>query len=170
MSRTSDKIVKALLENEEEDYKGLYNVPERPWYLPLGTVSHGTMREEHLIPRFLDALDTVDHDRAEFLRSRYCFVDADDPEFCWDTVFNSLNDHAPPFTYFGAHPGDGSDYGVWVNDEAIASVLAEGDNELGEMVEGGTIPTGYKYVVVKDRAGDYVELLDGQTGKQIWRT
>lgn len=89
-----------------------------------GTVSHGTLREEDLIPAFLDALAGLgcqDADVAEIRRrvegGDYDFTSEDAIWDLNDVLFDRLNDHAPEGHYFGAHPGDGSDFGFWENEE-----------------------------------------------------
>ena len=85
-----------------------------------GTVSHGTMRAEDLIPAFLDAL--AEHDMAahDAIRDEYGHsweddwdYDSEDAEFMLEALFDALNNIAPEGTYFGSHPGDGCDYGFW---------------------------------------------------------
>lgn len=34
-----------------------------------------------------------------------------------ETLFDILNNHALPYFYFGAHPGDGADFGYWLSEE-----------------------------------------------------
>lgn len=100
----------------------------------LGTVSHATMRSEDLIPRFIETLDAL---KEEESLSRWPNVDRwtriDDTcaaieqrlangesyhaseESSWDieSLFDLLEEYAPDGCYFGAHEGDGSDYGFW---------------------------------------------------------
>ena len=97
-------------------------------YAQIGTVSHGTMREEDLIPEFTDTLEYYakqnnrkDHLAiVEEIRGR---MDNDDyyqsDDASWDlneTLFDALNEYAMPYFYFGSHLGDGSDYGYWLSE------------------------------------------------------
>jgi hypothetical protein len=158
-----------LVENEE-DYKDVYGAGEEAPVLGLGTVIHHTMREEDLIPAFLDALETVAPFKAAEMRQDYADEIAQaDPEFCWETLVDELNRHVPPYTYFGSNPGDGSDYGVWVDEETIRDDLRYEDNEkLLAMTKGQPMPVGSRYIIVLDHAGNMEELIDGRTRKQIW--
>ena len=82
-----------------------------------GTVSHGTMRPEDLIPAFCDALEelgdlhSATHVRRQWENGPLNDVDA------LDYLFDALDACAPAGYYFGAHPGDGSDYGFWEAEE-----------------------------------------------------
>lgn len=91
-----------------------------------GTISHGTMREEDLIPDFVAELRRLGHEDGE-LDEIEARLEAHDTvpyygteEAGWDLneyLFEALNEHAPEGHYFGSHPGDGSDYGFWPNEE-----------------------------------------------------
>jgi hypothetical protein len=110
---------------------------------PIGSVSHGTMRTEDLIPTFLTELRnqvrTPGNDRLrrkqhfQLIRDierrmkgesyedskmvtagqsgRESFADED-----LGDLFDALREYAGPYFYFGAHPGDGSDYGYWLSE------------------------------------------------------
>ena len=95
---------------------------------PLGTVSHGTMRPQDLIPAFLDILRDVDgaaHEQYMLMPfgpvPSHVMDEGDDSEW-WQSedalwilqdLFDALDAASPEGFYFGAHPGDGSDYGFW---------------------------------------------------------
>jgi hypothetical protein len=94
----------------------------------LGTVSHGTMRTQDLIPAFLDALAEVDSSAYEqIMVCQFSFIpdyvmdegdgsewwNSEDASYKLDDLFDALDAAAPEGCYFGAHPGDGSDYGFW---------------------------------------------------------
>lgn len=115
----------------------------------IGSVSHGTMLEEDLIPCFIDLLSELNEDRslslpygasaeltaqyvAEFTRLDNLlaeieqrqqsddYYESEDASYDLNEVlFNELENFAPPYFYFGAHPGDGSDYGFWLSEDAI---------------------------------------------------
>ena len=97
-----------------------------------GSVSHGTMRTQDLIPAFLDTLAEVFPEAYEGYMvcpfppvPAYVQDEGDDSPW-WDSLeasyiledlFERLQDAATEGYYFGAHPDDGSDYGFWQIDE-----------------------------------------------------
>jgi len=157
--------------DEGDEYKEVFHrdVPEQR-YIPFGTLVHATLREEDLIPAFLDAIEMVDPVEAMELRNNYTEeIERADPEFCWETLLDALNRHVPPYSYFGAHIGDASDFGVWPNLEEIDRTVEEKPEELQSVPEGQPLPRGSKYIALTDAHGSYVALLDGLTGAEIWR-
>ncbi len=105
-----------------------------------GTLIHGTMRLQDLIPCFLSELN-IEGDRrfatewnsiTSFMEKTGAYANAEDDssdilEDWYDTeaaqeVLNDLFDALDAMAqekgfYFGAHPGDGSDYGYWKEEE-----------------------------------------------------
>lgn len=96
----------------------------------IGSVSHGTLRPEDLIPAFMDALQELNPERAKELEGdaeRILAIETDDEQRCDDdleessyflneTLVDALNACAPTGIYFGSHPGDGSNFGFWVSE------------------------------------------------------
>jgi len=79
-----------------------------------GSVSHATMRSEDLIPTFIAVLKDIDADQAaEYERDLPEDLGSEEACDFLDDLFDVLDGHAPEGCYFGAHPGDGSDYGFW---------------------------------------------------------
>lgn len=96
------------------------------------SVIHATHRPQDLIPAFLDAVRDVAPAHYEgMMASSFGPIPAyvqdegdssdwwqsDDASYLLEELFNVLNDHAPEGYYFGAHPGDGSDFGFWQIEE-----------------------------------------------------
>lgn len=96
------------------------------------SLSHGTMRNEDLLQSFASALEGamaaegVKHPRFVCLvEDAYNYADDDtnldaDSEEAGEVVnelFDALNWYAPEKCTFGAHEGDGCDYGFWQMDE-----------------------------------------------------
>ena len=93
-----------------------------------GTVSHGTLRPQDLIPAFLDAVRDYAPAHYEGMMAAafgpipsHVMDEGDDSDwwqsedagFLLEALFNILEEAAPEGMYFGAHPGDGSDFGFW---------------------------------------------------------
>jgi len=92
----------------------------------IGTsISHATLRDEDLIPAFEAVLDTagVEYERpasVDKLLLGQPLTDDEQEEFAYyvnEKLIDLLDGIAPEGTYFGAHPGDGSDFGFWEVDE-----------------------------------------------------
>lgn len=91
-----------------------------------GTIIHGTLRMQDLIPAFLDALWQVApaaaasfqsiQDRAQG-REGSAWWDGEEAAAMLERLTDTLNEHAPEGHYFGAHPGDGADFGFWKVEE-----------------------------------------------------
>lgn len=120
--------------------------------LRIGPVSHGTMRPEDLIPSFLWECNHIRLSQTErdtvrgIAREFNTFPDdfgIDAVNAAWReqmndalmSLFDILDAHCPDFCTFGAHEGDGSDYGVWPNtdidahDGVFRSPCLPGENE-----------------------------------------
>lgn len=99
--------------------------------LTIGTISHGTLRNEDLASAIHAALKSQGHKESDMLMRELrgianALVDDNDSEILSDGI-DALNYHVPMFCYAGFHPGDGSDLGVWPDHEMIESAIADGD-------------------------------------------
>jgi len=84
----------------------------------IGTVIHGTLRSEDLIPAFADELELLDEQKefVSLVKEANKFKDWEDVEECgWliERLVDALSEFAPDGCYFGATEGDGSDFGFW---------------------------------------------------------
>lgn len=112
-------------------------------YASLGSISSGTLRTEDLLSAFADALedcvqvnaDAWCSDAGRAQRDAYCAligsardcfdedgeeIDAEKQDSAEDLVqalSDALQDFAPDYVYFGAHPGDGADFGYWLSED-----------------------------------------------------
>jgi hypothetical protein len=99
--------------------------------LAIGTISHGTLRNEDLASAIHAALKSQGRKESDVLMRDLRgiangLVEDNDSEIVADGI-DALNDHVPMFCYAGFHPGDGSDLGVWPDHEMIESAIADGD-------------------------------------------
>lgn len=88
------------------------------------TVSWGTHRPDDLIPKFMAVLKEYGKEAYDkYVSENPEVVDwkmLDDETKGWvvDELFDLLDGIAPEDCYFGAHPGDGADFGFWQVDES----------------------------------------------------
>ena len=86
---------------------------------PNWSVIHGTHRPQDLIPAFLAVIRST----PEYLQiSVPSYATEDESSDWWDgeecffileELFDVLDSYSPTNHYFGAHQGDGSDFGYW---------------------------------------------------------
>ena len=127
----------------------------------IGTISHGTLRSEDLLASFSDELRRlVGKDAAAawpylstLTGANDCLAEvqeSDNEPADAQEIINELADFlselAPPYCYFGAHPGDGSDFGFWPDFDAIE---CEG---LPRVEDASELPDGYtgEWLLVND--------------------
>ena len=94
-----------------------------------GTIIHGTLRNEDIIPALLDYLEAMplhksvsNDERIEKVRIFKEDFRGKEPESEWATelcyeVFDAINEYLPEGFYCGSLEGDGSDFGVWLDYE-----------------------------------------------------
>jgi hypothetical protein len=100
--------------------------------ITFGTIIHGTHRPQDLIPAFLDVVAEIAPEHYEGMMAASFgpipsyvqdegdsseWWNSEDASYLLESLFDILNDHAPDGYYFGAHPGDGSDFGFWECEE-----------------------------------------------------
>jgi len=63
---------------------------------------------------------------------------------------DALGEYSPPFCIFGAHEGDGSDFGWWVCMDVVEEARSDGELPSGnKLPECGTCSAG-QFLVVSD--------------------
>ena len=112
-------------------------------FAKFGTVSHATLRTEDLLESFASELEWQVRRNGDFLSrpENFAMRDrlnnlvglaqdawAEDGQTLQDEnaaaemingLQDALNEFAAPYAYFGAHPGDGSDFGYWPDIDGV---------------------------------------------------
>ena len=118
-----------------------------------GSISHGTLREEDLVPTFLSVLGDLDVNRASALKEKYADTiehleqglepNADDRGWLMEELHDALNAAAPAGYAFGASEGDGSDFGFWTDEPEITVTItrsAGADGAILVMIDTNFAP------------------------------
>lgn len=136
-----------------------------------GSISSGTMRPEDLIPDFVYELRQLCGDDADHLK--LCAeanaiedfeIEADIADEVLSDLFDALDSYAPAYGYFGAHPGDGADYGFWLSEVAMEDFDGLKVNDLSE------IPDDYvgEVMVINDHGNVTLGVQDKGEFREIW--
>jgi hypothetical protein len=108
----------------------------------IGTISHCTMREEDLIPAFIDELIRLNNNKHEYksiINEGKKIIEKGEYDteytsiFLNETLWDALNNFSPPYMYFGCTEGDGSDYGFWIYNDIDNDFDGLRVNDLSEV-------------------------------------
>lgn len=101
----------------------------------LGTVSHGTLRTQDLIKAFANELvglgvvlsdthkEEIEYVLTTYTEGREYSFNEGVPEFVLYELIEELERAAPLYCYFGTTEGDGSDFGFWVDHDAVQDAI-----------------------------------------------
>ena len=139
----------------------------------IGSVSTATMRNEDLIPCFVAHLRgqktmTEAHGwlagevEAHMEADDYYESDASDEDM--EALFEALDCYGPEGFYFGAHPGDGADYGWWLSESFME------DFEGLKVGDLAAIPPAYEgeVLVVNDHGNPSLYLASKGDVTECW--
>ena len=140
--------------------------------LDIGSVSSCTMRTEDLIPAFVWECNHLRLSRSERATVREIekrmrapdYYDSEDSDYDLnEDPFTILDSHCPPYCYFGAHEGDGSDYGVWFASESFDEDCRSG--EVLKVSDLGEVPAGHSGMVAQVSDHGNLELYRAVNGR-----
>ena len=101
----------------------------------LGSISSGTLRTEDLLQAFVEQyrLRNLNTNPRLGLEAGRLIRIAGDREWTDDehhsagmvciALQDALQESCPPFVYFGAHPGDGADFGFWPDMDSLNEAI-----------------------------------------------
>lgn len=110
--------------------------------ISLGSISHGTLKSSDLVQAFHSELSH--NERTDFDATGSgkivaglmelndddvwdAFNDTDDAPEIVEELSGILGSDLPPFFRFGAHEGDGSDFGYWFDNDAFEQSVRDGE-------------------------------------------
>jgi hypothetical protein len=137
----------------------------------IGSISSGTMRPEDLIPVFADHLRRL---RGSLPRAIYDGIralrgdlDSEDAADILSDLADALGEYAPPYFYFGAHPGDGANYGFWLSESWQQDIRDSGGLEVKDTAD---VPADYSGEVLHVNDHGNATLYAATRGKlrEIW--
>lgn len=138
----------------------------------LGSISTGTLLDGDLIEAFSIALTNLDVDgaHADLIADVSAYFDTDDTQDACDLVESlqdALQEFAPDYCYFGAHPGDGTDFGFWVSEDWRELATEDGALFVSDLSE---VPDNHSGAVVHVNDYDNATLYSADAGTltEVW--
>ncbi len=125
----------------------------RAKYPPFGSVSTDTLDTEELVRAFTGVLQDFEGARGphrELIAEAGTYLDAlvddegiepPDGDELVQELQDALNEISPPYGYFGAHGGDGADFGWWPDHGGIAVMIHDG--QAISVKDLADVPKGY---------------------------
>jgi hypothetical protein len=143
----------------------------------IGSISHGTLRTEDLLDAFADELERIGKGDCELTAEHAGLIeearavltlhaagwnDIVDHEYASEltnALCDALSEYAPECCYFGAHDGDGSDFGFWPSMAAL--------DDLPRFADLADVPADIAetYAIVNDHGNVAVYAANGEL---IW--
>lgn len=148
---------------------------KRNWYGGIGSVSTGTLVTTDLLESFIweaKHLRLTKEERKQV--SLIAKVDYTGTEEFQDveglheddlqTLFDILDAHSLPYFYFGAHPGDGADFGWWLSE------TIEQDFDGLKVNDTSEVPKGYSGEVLHVNDHGNLTLYSASRGRlhEVW--
>ena len=148
----------------------------------IGSISHGTLRTEDLLPDFVSLLRELGHrgkrngafDRASRivnLSARHGEIPEglrEEADELVNDLCDLLDEFAPEFCYFGSHPGDGSDFGFWVSEDWRERAEEDG---VPVVSCGSELPEGFAngpWFQVSDHGNLALNLRTDGNDSEVW--
>ncbi len=102
------------------------------------------------------------------------YYESDDCHYDLESLFDALEEYSGPYFYFGAHPGDGADYGWWLSemwDEDFNETLEEVENGMSLKVSDlADVPKWFRgeVAVVSDHGNVTLYVKTSRGMREIW--
>jgi len=117
----------------------------------------------------LESLDPAGRYAELVAESRSIDAESDDAREVLGDLERALGEKAPPYCYFGAHRGDGADFGYWPDWEAIEADRRDGTLPSGDELpaDGATI-SQYLHITDHGNAEFYAWDSAGRRWRSVW--
>jgi hypothetical protein len=139
-----------------------------PYKPRIGSISHGTLRTLDLLDTFVSEIQRSRLTKAQRKLVNDCKrvvrLEADDEEagHYLDELFNVMDELALPYMYFGAHEGDGSDFGYWPSIESIQE-----DMRTRELANADKVSDDFTGLAVEVNDHGNMTLFQYKRGKRV---
>jgi uncharacterized protein YfaT (DUF1175 family) len=159
----------------------------------LGSISTGTLRPQDLLETFAATLNQLDKANpliaqaldgiaSNFGRGKMLTSHGEASQLLAENIAltvkvasyqlvnelaDAIQEHCPPFVRFGAHEGDGADFGFWVDHEALNEALQDPEYTLinGQLY---SVPRN-EAVLIQNHGTDDVTVMDMERNV-LWST
>ncbi len=159
----------------------------------LGSIASGSLRTEDLLPAFLDCLDSWKEELSlslpigatfeqtesvkrevsriddlladiESRQSSDDYYESEEAQYDMESLESELQNVAPPYFYFGAHPGDGADFGFWLSEDSLADFDGLRVDDLAE------VPDDYcgEVLLVNDHGNTSLYIANNGQMSEVW--